>query len=258
MHGSPQHILSSVAPSYDKHAWFANYGVSEIARVNKVGAIRQSVQLEDKITHLVEDSDRGLLVAYDNGHCLKRIAQTGKTTVVYDASPDFTRGMCVSDDGESILLCCSSDKASCILSISLGGDLLHEYKKDEDGQRLFQYAYHVVENINNDICATDIDSGCVVAFNRKSKVRFRYTGATLPDTMCRFTPYGLARTSVGHLVVSDHLNHCVHIIDSRGTFISFLLTHAYRVQYPIALASDDDDNVWVACKNGDVIVCSFF
>ncbi|XP_062603376.1 uncharacterized protein LOC134265145 [Saccostrea cucullata] len=83
---------------------------------------------------------------------------------------------------------------------------------------LFQEPEWIVENINRDLCTSDIGAKAVVVIGDNGDFRFRYTSHN-PDT---FSPGGLDCDTSGLILVCDIISNNIHILDQDGYFLRFL------------------------------------
>ncbi|XP_062619554.1 uncharacterized protein LOC134281104 [Saccostrea cucullata] len=119
------------------------------------------------------------------------------------------------------------------------GKELQNIQRDNKGQGLYNTPYYIIENINGDICTSDINKGVVVV-NKSGQYRFSYTGQK-----SEFRPYGICTDVLGHILVCDSISDTVHLLDQDGHFLSLLLTQQQGVKYPRSVCVDDENNLYV-------------
>ncbi|XP_034306134.2 E3 ubiquitin-protein ligase TRIM71-like [Magallana gigas] len=134
---------------------------------------------------------------------------------------------------------------------------IQNIQKDNKGQELYSKPHHITENINGDVCVSDIDKHAVVVVDKSGQHRFSYTGQG-PGLY----PYGICTDVLGHILVCDtsifHNNDAVHLLDQDGQFLSLLLTPQQGVQLnPRSVCVDDENNLWVGQGTNTVTVYKY-
>ncbi|XP_062586594.1 tripartite motif-containing protein 3-like [Saccostrea cucullata] len=102
---------------------------------------------------------------------------------------------------------------------------------------------YITENRNLDICVADSGDRAIIVVTEIGKFRFRYTGH--PSTKGKpFKPYGIASDSQSQILTADSDNHCIHILDQGGQFLSFI--ENCNLKDPYGLCVDKNDDLFVA------------
>ena len=103
---------------------------------------------------------------------------------------------------------------------------------------------------------SDLSStGKVLALDKDYKVRYQYTGTGQYRNRKSFSPYGLCTDNTGHVLISDHNNHRVHILDKDGQFLGDVLNWGQKEPYNIDV--DNEGNLWVGSRDGGVFVVKY-
>ena len=113
-------------------------------------------------------------------------------------------------------------------------------QRDNQGQELYDYPHYITENINGDICTSDMNKFAVVVVNELGEHRFSYTGLRSD-----FQPYGICTDVLGHILVCDRGKESIHLLDQDGAFLSFILSKEQCMGYPRGICVDDENNVYV-------------
>ncbi|XP_062572556.1 tripartite motif-containing protein 2-like [Saccostrea cucullata] len=92
---------------------------------------------------------------------------------------------------------------------------------------------YVCVNSNSDICTSDEGRQMVFVFISSGDLKFMYKGK---KGFKSFTPRGLATDCLGNILIADYINHAIHVIDSEGNFLRYILKD---INFPTALAIDD-------------------
>lgn len=67
------------------------------------------------------------------------------------------------------------------------GTEIQNISKDNKRQKLHKYPCYITENINGDICVSDLEQSAVVVVTASGELRFLYRGDQKPE----FSPRGL-------------------------------------------------------------------
>ena len=138
-----------------------------------------------------------------------------------------------------------------------GQKIIWEINKDRNGTSIFkegQFSLHLTENINEDICVSDLNAGIVVVVTRKGSVRFKYDGISANRNK-PFDPRGLVTDSLGRIIVTDMNNDCLHILDGNYGFLRSVIE--IELVAPCAVSVDGKGRLWVCSNTGEVKVVEF-
>jgi hypothetical protein len=187
----------------------------------------------------------GELIYCDYLNRTVNIIRNGKTKTLISTPQGWCPGtLCCTRSGDILISICTTDKSHRKIVRYQGRRVTQEIDKDERKKSIYQggeYKVYVTENKNSDIVASDQNADTVVVVDRSGKVRFRYNDKP-PGGRESFSPRQLVTDSMGHIIVIDRLNHCLHILDQNGRFLTRVDSGLHN---PEGLSLDCEGRLWV-------------
>jgi hypothetical protein len=213
--------------------------------INKQGEKKQKYNVAPKDICVTDNGD--VYFTDIEKKAIIRLTPPRSLSKVVSIRPFLPTGICQSLDGGLLL---TMGENSLVRHMTLTGDVIHEYKYQEDGQtRLFASPLRVKQNGNSDICVvnkTGDTNGNVVILSISGRLRSVYKGQNLKE----FFPLDVACDSRCNIFVSDFFNHQIHLLSPDGEFLKFLLNE-FEVIGPSAL-SLYGSTLWVGNFQGVV------
>ncbi|XP_052704299.1 E3 ubiquitin-protein ligase TRIM71-like isoform X2 [Crassostrea angulata] len=117
---------------------------------------------------------------------------------------------------------------------------LQNIQGDNERQGLYRMPKYITENINGDICISDLLKEALVVVNKSGQHRFTYTGQG-----STFYPKGVCTDLLGHIIVCDYNSNNVDLLNQDGQFLCLLLTKHQGVWSPYSVCVDDENNLLV-------------
>nr|XP_022297080.1 tripartite motif-containing protein 5-like [Crassostrea virginica] len=139
-----------------------------------------------------------------------------------------------------ILVGMVKDKEAKVTRYSKAGKEIQNIQRDNQGHELYRYPYYITENINGDICTSDINTKKVMVVNKSGQHRFSYTGQG-----SGFFPRGICTDVLGHILVCDSDSSTVHLLDQDGGFLSVIPSPQQGIYIPLGVCVDDEHNLYV-------------
>lgn len=158
---------------------------------------------------------------------------------------------------ENMIVCVTNEEKDQKVLLYKNRVISKEIQFDENGEKLYtngEYMLYPQENINGDVCVVDHNSNSVVV-SSENKLRFRYGGKG--DRLQKdLNTNAIVTDQMGHIIVADEANDCLHIIDQNGQFLKCL--EIPGLTNPTGLSLDTRGRLWVGSKtNGNIKVTQY-
>ncbi|KAJ8313628.1 hypothetical protein KUTeg_008189 [Tegillarca granosa] len=130
-----------------------------------------------------------------------------------------------------------------IVELTTNGQHIRTIQHDTVSNKLlFDTPVCICTNINGDIIVLD-NRRKIVAINKSSTKRFIYNGKER-NLKNLWSPQYVVTSRYGHIIISDHRNSVLHMLDKDGNFIEFLFTLDHGCCHPTGLAIDILGRLW--------------
>ena len=207
--------------------------------VDRGGLVSEKINANFGIRDIAVTADGDLLLA-DRSHNSIRLFTKWKTISTLFTTIGSPRSLCCLHNKDIVITFCDSDE---VLVYGNNGEI----RRSLD-QIKFRHPWKVSANkVNKDIYICDKDdyfdssAGKVIAVRTDGKLRYEYTGQGDKE----FTPGGVCTDQMGNVLIVDHYNHRIHMLDQEGWFIQCILTSEQGLTWPVTVDVDREGYVWV-------------
>ena len=185
--------------------------------------------------------DMDLIYADKKKHVINRITMDNKVTEFIKTGDWEPLSIHSSKINGDILVGMIKDNVAKVTRYNKTGREIQSIQRDNKEQELYSNPHYITENINGDICTSDISADAVVVVNKSGHHRFSYSGQ-----QSKFYPYGICTDVVGHIIVCDGYfeNRTVDVLDQDGQFLRFLPKKP-DIICPYSVCMDDENNLHV-------------
>ncbi|KAK3103690.1 hypothetical protein FSP39_021068 [Pinctada imbricata] len=263
--GSDKRMLYTMFPLADNQAW------SNVQNVKQNMLITNLMNLLE-LTDACVDADCVSFVSLDNGDQIfvrmldMRVCKMGADGVLNELRSTYPLSPTgVSRGAESGILVSLLDKGlpvsvpptgGALLHLSEDGALLRKYDVDIEKTRFFPYPFKVVQNNNLDLCVVDYlrnDQTQLRVLTYDGEFKFEYNGRNLGK---KLDISGICCDNRCRIILSDCRNHVVHLVNSEGVFLRFLLSRVDGMEYPLTPVIYRN-TLWVHCAFGKTKVLKY-
>ena len=226
-----------IACVYQGLAWVLT-GYRTLQLVDREGHVKDTVNVDFAIYDMTVTPDGDVLLCDHNGSCIKLLSKDNKINTLFKTNSRPSGVCCLSN--KDIVVTFSLDSKVVIYNVQGQVRKTLEYK--------FRFPLKVAANkVNQDIYVCDHEAeffysfGKVLAFRSDGQLRYQYSG------QCdeHFCPVEVCTDYTGHVLLTDHNKHRVHILDQEGRFIQYVQSSDHGLHQPATLDSDGEGLVWV-------------
>ena len=193
---------------------------------------------------------KGTDLIFTDGDEIFRLTPDHKITE-FITTEDWTPiGLHASRINGDILVGMYRDREAKVTRYSKTGKELQSIQRDDQGLVPYDYPSYITENINGDICTSDIGKCAVVVVTKSGQYRFSYLG--LLGFSTQFSPSGICTDIHGNILVCDMIGHSVKIFDQDGEDLAIIFS-TQGIKSPCSLSVDDENNVHVGQLDTNII-----
>ena len=223
-------------------AWVRT-GKSTIQLVDRGGTAKDTLILSFDILDMARTLDGNILLADRKNKCIKSLSVQQQISTLLKTS-GLPYGLCCLQNGGIVVA--FSDESNVIVYSNN-----YQIKQSMNHIR-FRFPKKVAQNkVNKDIYICDHEGntydspGKIIAVGIDLNVRYEYNGQGDKT----FTPVGVCTDQMGHILITDYINHRIHILDQEGRFIQHIMTPEQGLHMPNAIDVDLEGNLWLGKKS---------
>ncbi|KAJ8299302.1 hypothetical protein KUTeg_023362 [Tegillarca granosa] len=255
---SPVKIVSSftgkqnhVVTTGNNQAWIWCWRGKDISLVTSDGEVLQNINTDFDVFNAAVSTTGDLLVTVCMGNKVKKLTRNNTFTDLYTAADNYqTQGITVTDTG-NVLVVLYKNMNSRIVEITTSGQHIRTIQHDTmDNKLLFDYPYFICSSKNGDIIVGEYTK--VVVITQQGQKRFIYKGEKR-KMKTSFVPSDVVTDKHGHIIISDYYNSVLHVLDSDGKFVQYLMTPEHRCDKLEGLDIDSSGRLWVCNAGNDQI-----
>ena len=219
--------------------------------VDRDGTVKETINMDFGFNDMNVTADGELLLSDYNGKCIMSVSREKTVSTLFSTS--WTPcGLCCLHNGDIVVTFRNDSK---VVVYSRNGQIRHKMDNIK-----FRYPMSVAVNkVNQDIYICDhviwniCSRGKVVTVGADGQLRYEYTGQDGNE----FAPVDVCTDQMGHILITDYNNHCVHILDQEGRFIQYFLTSQQGLDLPTTIDVDKEGYGWVGEGKGRVKVVRY-
>ena len=256
-------IVLDIRPVSHDEAWIKYDKIGQLTLLNKSGQVQDTVPYTANHRSFFVMNDKDFISYHHGKQVVVSIEHSGKTSNIMSTSPLYPVNVGPALNGNILVTLVdkseytrTADSQRKVQMITPGGELLHTYEFGVDcATPIFTAPWKPTQNFNSNVCAInryktadDDFRGDVCVFYEDGGLKFLYSGHG-----GEFWPLDVCCDSLCNIICTNWYDDSVHVIDSDGGFLEYLLTCDTCVPEPTAVALYRDA-LWVGSRSGDVRV----
>nr|XP_022307542.1 uncharacterized protein LOC111113543 [Crassostrea virginica] len=199
----------------------------KIYQLDKKGSILKSKYVSMYVTALSLSVEKELIFSAFRPDTKVYSYDGNVVRTVVDLGQWCPSGLCHSANGDLLVSMRSFDMTQSRVVRYSGTTETMVIQNDRQRKQLFSVGITQVllltENGNGDVCVADNAAKAVVVVNASAELRFKYHGNRSPKSNYKsFQPCQIATDVNQQILISDHANDIVHVIDRDGTFLRYI------------------------------------
>ena len=223
----------------DGRAWMET-DVNKLQLVDREGSVKDTISTNFNFYGITVTLDGTLILPDYRNRCIKSISKQKKISTLFRTGGINPYSLCILQSKDIVMTFNRDSKVDVYRRDGLIRQTFDHIK--------FKNPISVAENkVNQDIYICEHDKnhdyspGKVIAVDVDGQLRYEYSGQG--DKV--FCPVGVCTDQMGHVLITDFHNNCVHILDQEGRFIQHILTEQQGLKQPNAIDVDKEGYVWV-------------
>ena len=255
--------VNAIRPVSHDGAWIKYEEIDQLTLLDKRGQVMDTVPYEAEYMSFFVMNYKDF-ISYDyTKQVVVSIEHSGKTSSIMSTSPLYPLNVGPALNGNILVTLVDERKFTRTANsqrkgqmITPEGELLHTYEVGEDcATPIFTLPWRPTQNFNSNVCIINLYDtsdktlrGDVCVFYEDGGLKFVYSGHG-----GEFWPFDICCDSLCNIICTNVCDSSVHVIDSDGVFLEYLLTSDTCVPGPSSVALYRDA-LWVGSGLGEVIV----
>ncbi|XP_063405842.1 E3 ubiquitin-protein ligase TRIM71-like [Mytilus trossulus] len=146
----------------------------------------------------------------------------------------------------------SNDSIRRLVVMNRDGDIQHKIEHDKDNHKLLTFPSRI-STFKSKILVVDIINddthGRVVMLDYGALLHWTYTGCkSINSNPDKFYPRDVSISSTDMILVSDCLNHAIHVLNQHGEVFVCKEVKILGIEFPSSLDIDKTDVLWIGCN----------
>ncbi|XP_061168829.1 uncharacterized protein LOC133178083 [Saccostrea echinata] len=227
---------------------WVGYKQSKIVLIDSNGQKMKKIRFGFHMEDFAEAKSKEIYVTLFKERCIKRCTPNGKVKKFLDTSDWSPVGICTDRNGD-LLVCLTRDGVGKVMRFGKEKNVIQDVIPQRQGAPLLSKPHRITENADHAICILNLPDRNVAILHGNMAYKAIYNGSGDNQKRAQFYPTAVCTDKRCHILVADHNNHCIDLLDRNGKFMMYLVRED-KINNPRSLCVDGDGMAWVEYLNG--------
>ncbi|XP_048736755.1 uncharacterized protein LOC125651951 [Ostrea edulis] len=227
---------------------WAGYKQCKIVLIDSNGQKMKKIKFGFHVEDFSESKSKDIFVTVFKDKCIKRCTPKGKVRKFLDTADWSPLGICTDRNGD-LLVSLTKDGVGKVMRFGTEKNVIQDVIPQRQGVPLLSKPHRLTENADHAICILNVTERNIVILHGNMSYKAIYDGSGDRRKQAQFYPTALCTDKRCHILVTDHNNHCIDLLDRNGKFMMYLVRED-KINNPRSLCVDGDGMAWVEYLNG--------
>lgn len=227
---------------------WVGYKQCKIVLIDSNGQKMKKFKFGFHVEDFAESRSNEIFITLFRERCIKRCSPKGKVKKFLEIGDWSPSGICTDRNGD-LLVSLTRDGIGKLMRIGKEKNVIQDVIPEHNGAALLSKPHRLTENADHAICILNLPDRKVVILHGNMSFKAVYTGSGDNQKQAQFYPTAICTDKRCHILVADHNNHCIDLLDRNGKFMMYLVRED-KINNPRSLCVDGDGMAWVEYLNG--------
>ena len=227
---------------------WVGYKQCKIVLIDSKGQKMKKIKFGFHVEDFAEVKSNDIFITLFKERCIKRCSPKGKVRKFLETGDWSPTGICADRKGD-LLVTLTKDGIGKVMRFGRERNVIQDVIPEHHGATVLSNPHRLTENADQAICVLDLPDRKVVILYGNLSYKAEYTGSGDDKKQAQFYPTAICTDRRCHILVADHNNHCIDLLDRNGKFMMYLVRED-KINNPRSLCVDGDGMAWVEYLNG--------
>lgn len=227
---------------------WVGYKQCKIVLIDSNGQKMKKFKFGFHVEDFAESKSNEIFITLFRERYIKKCSPKGKVKKFLETGDWSPSGISTDRNGD-LLVSLTRDGIGKLMRIGKEKNVIQDVIPEHNGAALLSKPHRLTENADHAICVLNLPDRKVVILHGNMSFKAVYTGSGDNQKQAQFYPTAICTDKRCHILVADHNNHCIDLLDRNGKFMMYLVRED-KINNPRSLCVDGDGMAWVEYLNG--------